>query len=390
MESFFILTLKRLFFKDNLVMWTVMLCVNFHQKLDILHTLLLDFRNLQMAWMRPPDAGGTSLTKPCVAVAWFPHELIDAVTCCTQYSHVSEPGNKINTTQWHDTGNISNKPRVRTEVDATYEKMLDTIAGSPATGKSVTRIMNLFVDDLFGTGGTEMEHRVLARLSKDFQVGSEDWSDVTFTGQRIRWMKDSQSGPCIEVSQQKAIDELKDIPVERNTEEDLRCSPAMHTRYRSLLREMKCSQSRTQFQCCCKFSRCASMAASPTIGDVKAFNKLARQLKSLPAKLQFWPLTGPLRIIGFPDASKRNNEDGSSQRGMTVFLAESREPSSKDGMSYGSLIDFESQRIRRTVLSTTVAELYSFMKCFGSCQFLHGLRMDISGEVAKIHMRTDA
>ena len=79
------------------------------------------------------------------------------------------------------------------------------------------------------------------------------------------------------------------------------------------------------------------MATSPTIGDVKALNKLARQLKSQPVKLQFWPLTGPLRIIGFPDASKRNNEDGSSQRGMTVFLAESRERSSKDGMLYGSL-----------------------------------------------------
>ena len=53
----------------------------------------------------------------------------------------------------------------------------------------MTGIINLFVDDLSGTGGIEMEKRVLARLRKDFQVGSEDWSDVTFTGQRIRWMK---------------------------------------------------------------------------------------------------------------------------------------------------------------------------------------------------------
>ena len=75
---------------------------------------------------------------------------------------------------------------------------------------------------------------------------------------------------------------------------------------------------------------------------------------------------------------------------MTVFLAESRERSSRDGLTYGSLIDCESQKIKKTVLSTTVAELYSFMKCFGSCQFLRGLWMDISGEVANIHMRTDA
>ena len=62
----------------------------------------------------------------------------------------------------------------------------------------------------------------------------------------------------------------------------------------------------------------------------------------------------------------------------------------KDGMSHGSLIDYESQKIKRTVLSTTVAELYSFMKCFGSCQFLRGLWMGLSGEVGDFHMRTDA
>ena len=53
-----------------------------------------------------------------------------------------------------------------------------------------------------------MEQRVPARLRKEFQGGSEDWNDVTFTGHRIRWMKEPQSGSCIEVSQKKkAIDE---------------------------------------------------------------------------------------------------------------------------------------------------------------------------------------
>ena len=48
--------------------------------------------------------------------------------------------NQNNSTQWHD---------------AAFEKMLDPIAGSPK-GKSVAGIINLFVDDCFGTGGTEM------------------------------------------------------------------------------------------------------------------------------------------------------------------------------------------------------------------------------------------
>ena len=210
--------------------------------------------NRDVVCQLPPEAGhppyiAGRLKKPAYGMneasrRWW--NILDKSLCCCgmvptradrccyvlyQYSHVSEPGNKNNTTQWHDTDNISNTSRVRTEVDATNKKMLDPIAGSPATRKTVAGIVNLFVDDLFGTGGTEMEQSVLARLCKDFQVGSEDWTDVTFTRQRIRWIKDPQSGSCIEVSQQKAIDELEEIPVERNTEEDLHCVPAVHTRY---------------------------------------------------------------------------------------------------------------------------------------------------------------
>ena len=201
--------------------------------------------------------------------------------------------------QQHGTGDVLTELRERSQMDAAFEKKtLDPRAGSPATRKSVAGILNLFVDDVFGTGGTEMEQRVLTRLRKYFQVGSEDWNDVTFTRQRIRWIKNPQTGPYIEVSPEKAIEELEEIPVERSTKEDIQCTPAMHTRYRSLLGQKNWLQSRTQFQCCYKFSRGASMAASPTVGDVKSLNKLARLLKSQPVKLEIWPLTTPLRILG--------------------------------------------------------------------------------------------
>ena len=157
-----------------------------------------------------------------------------------------------------------------------------------------------------------MEQRVLTRRGKYFPVGSNDWNDAAFTGQRVRWTRLTKK--YIEVSQDKAIDELEEIPVERNTKEDLHCTASMHTMYRSLLGQINLLQSRTQFQCCYKFSRCASMTASPTAGYVKSLNKLARQIKSQPVKLHYWPLTRPLRILGFPDASYRNNDNGSSQR----------------------------------------------------------------------------
>ena len=45
--------------------------------------------------------------------------------------------------------------------------------------------------------------------------------------------KEFPNWPCLEVSQEKAIEELREIEVERNTMEDFQCTPAMDTMYRS-------------------------------------------------------------------------------------------------------------------------------------------------------------
>ena len=66
-------------------------------------------------------------------------------------------------------------------------------------------IINLFVHDLFGTRGKEMEQRVLARLRKNVHVGSEDWNDVTFTRQRFRWTQAPQTGSYIDVVKNRPL-----------------------------------------------------------------------------------------------------------------------------------------------------------------------------------------
>ena len=180
------------------------------------------------------DAAGTFLTRHCVAMAWFPHEPIDAVACCILYSRASELGNTGCKGPSHSR-TVQKTPSLYHVSDQEWKlhlkKTLDPTAGSLATGKSVAGIINLFVDDLFGTGGNEMEQRVLTRLRQDFQVGSEDWNDVAFTGQRNRWTQDSQTGRTLKVSQDKAIDEMEEIPMKRNTKEDFHCTPSMHTMY---------------------------------------------------------------------------------------------------------------------------------------------------------------
>ena len=109
--------------------------------------------------------------------------------------------NRTCSTRGHGTKDISLESRVEWQGDAEIQSMLDPIEGRPPTGKSVAEIINFFVNDLFGKGGTEMEQCVLARLTrKHVQVGSEEWNGVLFTGQRIRWTRDLQSGPTIDVS----------------------------------------------------------------------------------------------------------------------------------------------------------------------------------------------
>ena len=132
----------------------------------------------------------------------------------------------------------------------------------------------------------------------------------------------------------------------------------------------------------------ASAPAAPTIGHCKELNKLCRQIRNDEVETRVWPVKGSPRIIGIPDAAFRNNSDKSCQRAMTVFIADERVKGGRD--TRGSLMFFESTKIKRTTLSTTVAELYALMKCFGTCQMLRGLWKDISGMDAEIHIRTDA
>ena len=116
-------------------------------------------------------------------MAWFPLEPIDAVTYCILYSRVRKLGNTGYKGPSHSRTAQKTpftESRERSEMEAAFEKNAGPIAGSPATRKSVAGIINLFVDDLFGTGGNEMEQRVLTRLKIDFKVGSEDWNDAAF------------------------------------------------------------------------------------------------------------------------------------------------------------------------------------------------------------------
>ena len=128
-----------------------------------------------------------------------------------------------------------------------------------------------------------MEQRVQDRLRKDFRVGSEDWNDVLFSGQRIRWVKDPQSGPRIEVSQEEAIEK---IPVERNTK-DLHCTPCSAYKVKTPSRTENLFAEQDTDSVGTSFPDMHQKAASPTIGHVKALKHGGKTTQDSTSKISF-------------------------------------------------------------------------------------------------------
>ena len=286
---------------------------------------------------------------------------------------------------------LATVPQLTPEVvEELLEHFMDPVNGSNAKGRKTIGMCCLHVDDLFITGTPEFLEKFKKKVRANFKIGHEDVNDLMFTGQRVKWQLDEKTKKKshIVVEQSLCVSELTEIVITKGQKDEEKCDKDMHTAYRSLLGSINWLQSRTQFQACYQFSRCASAAASPTIGDCKALNKLCKQIVNDPMELKFWPLEGSPRLMAMPDAAFRNNSDKSSQRAMVIFMSEPRKENSRN--SRGSLIFFESTKIKRTTLSTTVAELHALMKCYGTCQMLRGLIKDITSHSCEIHMRTDA
>ena len=153
------------------------------------------------------------------------------------------------------------------------ESLTDPITRSPSHGKLVSGIICLHVDDLFCVGDKDFLHHVVSAIQKDYQIGSEDTHDVLFVGQGVRW-KTENNMACIQVDQERGIEELGEIDFDKKLLDTDYCQPYLHTQYRSVLGQANWLQSRTQYTACYRFSRCASAAANPTIADVKQLDKL--------------------------------------------------------------------------------------------------------------------
>ena len=192
-------------------------------------------------------------------------------------------------------------------------------------------VMSLHVDDLIISGTPEVLTWFLKKIKEHFTVGHEDKNE------RLRWVLDAQGNKkYISIDQKLCVSELEEILIPKHLKDADACDQALHTSYRSVLGSINWLQSRRQFQACYQFSRLASASAAPTVGHCKELNKLCRQIRSEEVELRVWPVKGSPRILGIPDAAFRNNSDKSSQRAMTIFIADERVKNRRD--TRGSLV----------------------------------------------------
>ena len=138
-------------------------------------------------------------------MAWFPRELIDVVMCCAHPKRVSQIGTKgvLHMGMVYMTSH-SNRFRDHREV-----QHLDNVGShwrkpcyNQIRGRNHKLLCRWSLRKRWNRNGTTCP----SQTQKDFQVGSEDWNDVLLTGQRIRQMKDPQSGPSLEVSQRRRLE----------------------------------------------------------------------------------------------------------------------------------------------------------------------------------------
>ena len=141
---------------------------------------------------------------------------------------------------------------------------MDPENGSNAKGRKPIGMCCLHVDHLFITGTPEFLERFKKVVKSQFKIGHEDVNDLMFTGQRVKRIMDEKTKKKshITVEQSLCVSELTEVVVPKGLKDEDKCVKDLPTAYRPPLGSINWLQSRTQFQSCYQFSRCASAAAS--------------------------------------------------------------------------------------------------------------------------------
>ena len=199
-------------------------------------------------------------------------------------------------------------------------------------------------------------------------------------------MKYLQWGPSIEVSQERAIEELEEIPVEK-IKEDL----PLYSHNACQVQKPSGTDKGTQFPVLLQVSRCASRAASPTNWWRNSSQQAGEttQVEASETSVLATHRTVDNNWVSWCLLPKTMQMD-ILREAWQYFWQNCESIFWRMVCHVEVLLTTKVKTLREPYSQQNVAELHSFIKCCGSCQFLRGLWIDMSGDVAEIHMRIDA
>ena len=245
-------------------------------------------------------------------------------------------------------------------------------------------LLAIHVDDLIFGGSQRFIDTLIHNLSQEFDIGNHQVGNFTFCGSRIE-----SHSECITLDQNAYLRSLEPIKTEsRDHARELTGNE--YSQFRTLLGNLSWLSINSRPDIAFEVNRISMVQNQPTIGDLKALNRVLRDALSRPhSKLRFpASTTRQTSLILMSDAAFGNCPDlVSSQGGHFVFYGE--KPSLGNCTNL-SIIDWSSKKLRRIAKSTFVAEMLAFSKGIDHAIYLRNLIHDMTGKLLHIHGFTDS
>lgn len=235
-------------------------------------------------------------------------------------------------------------------------------------------VLACHVDDFLWAGNSSFfQTGIIPKIREAFEIGKEENAAFRYTGLEIEYCPEESS---IFMQQEKYASNLCiiDISKSRMLQQDELLNNNEKGQLRSKIGQIlwigRQSRPDVMYDAC----MLASNFNRATVKDILTVNKVIGKIKQSKLTLKFQPVSEPLQLTVFSDASFGNLPDGGTQGGYLILLA------NESGQF--SPICWGSRKLRRIVRSTLAGETLALSDAIDVGVYLSHLYAEITGGIA--------
>ena len=226
-------------------------------------------------------------------------------------------------------------------------------------------LMAIHVDDIIYGGDTSFQTHTIQSLRDKLEIGLEESNGMKYIGLDIHQHIDNTS--ISNHPYTSSLQEMKNLGPDK--ERELNLTEKSQLRQISGQLNWITTQSRPDLS----YDNCivANSVKSARVKDAIKANKTIRKSKQNEVKIRYsakFDLSS-CKILGYTDSSFGNLPDGGSQGALVLFLI--------DRQGLGSLLSWQSRRIRRVANSSLSAECIAAVECLEISVYTQTLLCDL-------------